>query len=379
MPRQGTRKPKVKEDEGFSLKCKAALFTWNVQGTPDAAAALAELLEKPQWGLVKHYTICAEEEGHWHIHAFLEFSRQVDHLSDVWILWGVLPNIQVNGTTGSGFNTAVRRGSFYVANEYKKSFRSNVMNFYPAGRGIGESYAVKLQWIIDQWSQNKLRNPVECAGNYMCLTPSFKSMVSMTENQRVNMGRRAILQKRQEVLAVNRVAFKSYPIIDEFLKQFETEQFRYSFLWLSGESKLGKTELAKSLSEPYWHHRNSINWDGYDPSKHQSIIFDDCGDMESYILHHKMLFQASEVTTVNTSRTNCFALEVDTVGKKIIICSNGTFIDKWVEANCFLLQIREPTWVQSPEERLQWFKKNLGWSDEDFAKWVEEEKISKDF
>ena len=333
-------------DDGFHLRCSAVLLTWNVQGNPSATEALELLKETPHWELVKHYTICAEFESHWHIHAYLEFNKRVDHAATGWLLEGVAPNVQPNRTNGSGFSQAVKRGSFYVANEYKKSFRSNVMNFYPAGSDTGgATYSVKTQWVIDQWSQGKLRDPVECAGRYRCLTPPFKAMVTMSQGQQTSLARQEFLKARRLRLAAMTKPFKSFPECETFAKQFQTDRFRYHFMWFWGNTQLGKTELAKSLDANFLHHKNSIDWMEWDAMKHSTVIFDDCGDIESYILHHKMLFQASDKTTVNTSRTNCHALEVDTTAKRIIVCANHPPLDGWIIDNCIELHITEPTWI----------------------------------
>ena len=353
MPRQGKKRPAPEAEEtpeakrhreeveaGFRLHCKAVLFTWNCKEPKSADDAYGELSTLPHWELVMWYTICAEEGSHWHIHAYVEFKKRVDHSADGWKLWGVAPDIRANTTSGSGFNQAVRRGSFYVANEYKKTFRSHLMNFVP-----GQHYSVKTQWVIDQWSQDKLRDPVECAGKYRCLTPPFKAMVSMSQGAISSLERREFISQRNLELAQQRKAFKVYEAVTLFTEQFKTTQARYNFLWIWGESKLGKTELAKSLAEHYWHHRNSINWAEYRADKHIAVIFDDCGEPEVYITNHKMLFQANEITTVNTSRTKCFALEVDCVQKMIIVCANHPPYTAWVLANCFVLHVTEPTWA----------------------------------
>ena len=355
MPRQGSNKRKALEnpeetpeakklreevESGFRLQCKAALFTWITPTEVSAGDALDLFMHMPHWELVQNFTICAEEGTHWHVHAYLEFKKRVDHAASGWMCWDAKPDVRSNTTTGSGYNTAVRRGSFYVANEYKKTFRSHVMNFYP-----GEHYTVKTQWVIDQWAQNKLRDPIKCAGQYRCLTRSFKELVTMSQGTRDSIERAEYMSERNLELAQERKEFKVYAEVSEFLAQFVRHRPRYKFLWIWGESMLGKTELAKSLVEKYWHHRNSINWAEYSALENSAIIFDDCGNAEDYITNHKMLFQANCVTTVNTSRTNCYALEVDTTGKMIIVCANHPPCTTWVMVNSIILIVREPTWV----------------------------------
>lgn len=353
MPRQGKKRaapdsaetPEAKRareevDSGYRLQCKAALFTWNCQKQVSAQEALEAIKTLSHWQLVMWYTICAEEGSHWHIHAYFEFSKTVDHAADGWKLWDIAPNIQTNKTKSNGFSTAVRRGSFYVANEYKKSFRSHTMNFVP-----GENYSVKTQWIIDQWSQDKIRDPVECAGKYRCLTPSFKAMVTMSQGQISDIDRQEYHLQRGMALAAKRKTFKVFEEIVRFTDQFKEDEERYKFLWIWGESCLGKTTLAKNVSNKVWHHRNSIDWAEYKPTDSDAILFDDCPNIEEYIMNHKMLFMAGEITTVNTSRTNCYALRVDSVGKMIMVCANHPPCNPWTVHNSMVLHVTEQTWV----------------------------------
>lgn len=325
---------------GFRIHAKAVLFTWNLRDNKSAADALEALEVKSGWANVMHYTICAEQGTHWHIHAYVEFNKRIDNLVALWLLFGVTPNVQPNTTSGSGFNVAVRRGSFYVANEYKKGFQSHIMNFAPCMH-----YSVRTQWVIDQWSQEKLRDPVECAGRYNCLTQPFKSLVTMSQGAKTNLARREFMADRELALAQTQKPFKRFEMLDAFLAQFTTVQRRYQFMWIWGDSKLGKTELAKSLTVDNWHHRNSIDWQGYDPLIHKAVIFDDVAEPEQYIMHHKMLFQANVVSTVNCSKTNCFAVPIDTVEKMLIVCSNTAPYTDWVCQNSFVLHITEQTWA----------------------------------
>lgn len=325
---------------GFRIQAKAVLFTWNVTEPKSAQEALDELSTKIQWENVLHYTVCAEEGTHWHLHAYIEFKSRIDNLVNFWNLWGVTPHVSPNTTSGSGFSQAVRRGSFYVANEYKKTFRSHAMNFRPC-----EHYSVKTQWVIDQWSQEKLRDPIECAGRYNCLTQPFKTMVSLSQGSKTTLARREFYMYRELELAQRQKPFKEYPALDLFRGQFATVASRYNFMWIWGDSKLGKTELAKSLSVDFWHHRNSIDWQGYDPLVHRVIIFDDVAEPEQYIMHHKMLFQANCISTVNCSKTNCFALQIDTGEKMLVVCSNTAPYTDWVTQNAYVLHVTEPTWA----------------------------------
>ena len=359
MPRQGSRKRPQMDDttdaapdeEGptFNLHCHAALLTWNTMDEPSAADALAQLQAGPHWALVKHYTICAEKEAHWHVHAYLEFSKKVDHDVDGWRLRDVTPNVQPNKTTGSGYAQAVRRGSFYVANSFKKSFRSHAMNFVPA-----KDYSVKTQWVIDQWAQGKLRDPVGCAAVYMCLTPSFKAMVTMTQNVRALIDRTDWREERHRQLELQhpKQPFKTFPEVVAWKAQYDYTNYRYKFLWLAGPSRLGKSKLAESLiTKPLIHTQHPV-WTDYNPTIHTGIIFDDVHDIEKYIIVNKVMFQAASVAPVNTSATNCYTLHADTEAQMIIVTANYPPCEDWTMANCILLEILQPAWETPLQKRV---------------------------
>lgn len=220
---------------GFRLNCHAALFTWNTPDETSAAEALELLKALPCWGLVDKYTICAEMESHWHIHAYLEFHKRIDHSSAGWKIREIAPNVQPNRTKGSGYSQAVRRGSFYVANEFKKSFRSHVMNFFPGGSDDGgASYSVKTQWVIDQWSQNKLRDPLECAGRYKCCTGPFEKLVQTSNVQAAP----------KFVLPID-----TYEPWQQELIEVLNEPADYRTIWWIWEpfGNIGKTKLMKHI------------------------------------------------------------------------------------------------------------------------------------
>jgi len=344
----------VEEAAKHHLKCKAVLLTWNVVNRYNSNQFLEKLQELSVFENVLRYTICAEHEGHYHLHAYLEFKKQVDHATQNWCVDTVHPNARPNTTKGSGFTTACKRGHFYVANKYKKSFVSHVMNYFPAGEESGASYSVKGQWVIDQWSQNKLRDPVDCAGHYRCLTPSMKMMFQMSENVLVSEERLRYHVEMDAILAAEDRPFKTYPEITKWLEHHSVPRRRYHFLWLWGDSELGKTQLALSLCKAPFHHKNAIAWKGdkvqgaYNPSKHDGIVFDDIKNMCEYVEENKIMFEAKGVTQVGSSKTNIYQEDIDSRGKKIIVCTNSPVPGgwSWIHHNAVFLHIDRPTWTE---------------------------------
>jgi hypothetical protein len=155
------------------------------------------------------------------------------------------------------------------------------------------------------------------------------------------------LAERAGVLAREVKDFRVIQVVEDWKVQYETVRARYQFLWLSGMSGLGKTMFAYTLGINVFLHSAGANWHDYDPVNHDLILFDDVYDMEDYINKHKPIFQASRSTTVNTSRTNCFAQVVDTAGKKLVICHNDPPSQRWVVANCIHYAVTEPLWVDT--------------------------------
>jgi len=229
------------------------------------------------------------------------------------------------------------------------------MNYFPAGEEGGSTYAVRGQWVIDQWQQNKLTDGVACAGHYRCLTSSMQDMMTRSEAVLVSEKRQEFHREWDFMLSSKMKPFKKYDVIVEWMKQYNSPAERFDFLWIWGDSKFGKSKLAMSLCKAPFRHKNSISWSGdskqgkYCPMKHDGIIFDDIKNICDYIVDNKIMFQASEVTTVNTSKTNLYAEQKDTRGKMIIICSNDECFPgwKWIHSNARFLEIKEPTWIDT--------------------------------
>jgi len=208
-------------------------------------------------------------------------------------------------------------------------------------------YAVDTIWVTTLWRQNKLTQVVECCARYRCLTPTLETVVTRTDLRNREVRRRVDLAERAGVLRKEVKDYRVIEVIEDWKAQYETVRPRYQFLWLSGASGLGKTMFAYTLGTNVFLHSAGANWHDYDPVNHDMILFDDVYDMEDYISKHKPIFQASRSTTVNTSRTNCFAQVVDTAGKKLVICHNDQPTQRWVLVNCVHYEVTEPLWVDT--------------------------------
>lgn len=333
---QANQDDQANQSAAFEVHCKAAMFTYQQEVT------LAQLAELPQWHLVDDYTIGVEQGSHVHTHVMLTFRDTVKHSITNWHINDAPPNVNPNRTRGRGFALSVQRAHFYCACPFKKGHIRTTTNV--------EHPVVKAEWIKTLWTQDKLDDPVAAAAHYKCLTPHFEQTVKRTDAHRKATQRADFHARRQAILKQQQHPFKTYPIIQEFKAQFTETKQRYKFLWLHGPSRMGKTLLAKSLYRNPYVHRNGIDWSAYDPTVHDAIIFDDAYDAQEYVLRHKVLFQSSEITTVNTSKTNCYSLMVDTAEVPIIVCSNSRPHDDWVLANSYLQDIIEPTYWEQDED-----------------------------
>jgi hypothetical protein len=251
----------------------------------------------------------------------------------------IVNNITVNQAKRG--RMGLDRGHFYVVCPFKNTHIRSGTNYHP-----GTDYGVETKWVQDWWRQGKIDKVTECAGMYKCLTPHLNGMVMASNLVIQKKQAEAAVAARQAALQSAFLLFKTYPEITEWMEQYKTVKARYKFLILAGPSMTGKTRLAMQLMSNPWHHKGSINWVGYNHTDHTHIIFDDIHNIRDYIMMSKMLFQGSGSFTVNTSATNCYAQEIDTVNKPLIVCTNDYTWTDWILANSVMVLISSPTWFE---------------------------------
>jgi hypothetical protein len=153
--------------------------------------------------------------------------------------------------------------------------------------------------------------------------------------------------------------WRSYPLVEMFLRQFERPRPRYNFLVIDGPSRLGKTAFARSLAplgetlELNMAGGASPDLRAYSPLTHDVLLFDEIEP--SQVLANKKMFQAQAAPiSLGTSTTNVYAFSIVVAGKKIVCCSNNwreklrdtSVADaEWLAANSFLLSVSEPMWL----------------------------------
>lgn len=330
------RSPSVgADDDTYRVRAQAFLLTYKGMVYPD------QFLCMEVWARVEQYSLCHERGGITHTHAYIVLRETPDILVTKFEVDGLpLPNVQPCRGRGRSAHRARDRGHFYVFCRYKTTHLFSQANYRPV-----RDYAVDTTWVRDLWQQGKVDNAIECAAEYRCLTPQFEAMVNRCRAQLGQAGRRQYLADRERQLAKVVRPFRILEEIEHWKQQYKGVRMRYHFLWLYGPTQMGKTQLAKSLGSNPCVHSAGVTWSDYNPVVHDVIIFDDIFDTERYILHHKAMFQASGVVTVNTSKTNCHATFVDTTDKKIVVCNNNPPMDAWIIGNCVVARITEPVWV----------------------------------
>ena len=85
-------------------------------------------------------------------------------------------------------------------------------------------------------------------------------------------------------------------LVEPWKRQYVEVLMRYKFLALRGASRTGKSTLARSLGgTPFVQTVQSAaapDLRGYEPAKHNYIVFDHANDMD-FVLKHRALFQAN--------------------------------------------------------------------------------------
>jgi hypothetical protein len=306
--------------------------------TYQLAIPIGDFQALPFWENVKEYSWCTERANRVHTHLYVVLKEKPNHVDfDVFDIGEHHPNVSACAGRGRSARRSWDRAHFYVFNPWKTSHVDSTANYRPL-----RDYHVDASWILTLWRQNKLDNPVDCAATYRVLTPHIEAQVSLVTARQDEIDRKAALKRRAAQLEGKKQAFEDYPQVEEWKESFEEVQHRYKFLWISGPSGLGKTVFAQNLGKHTYMHAAGIDWAAYNPNEHDTVVFDDIYDMETYINMHKPMFQASRATAINTSRTNCHVRRIDTAGKKLIVCSNDAPTTAWVCANCIHLEVTAP-------------------------------------
>jgi hypothetical protein len=299
------------------------------------------------------------KDGETHAHMYYaRMDNRIDCTADHFEWKGMKPNVQPN-TARSGFRTACERGHFYLQNRFKTG--------HIAYRTNHEVVGVRTKWVKDMADQGKMKHGdvLKCAAHYNCMTSNLKRdmEVQLMQKKVDNYTERKL--KISKILAAKRKVFKEYRVIQIWAQQYFELRDRYKFLIIWGSlSQCGKSQLAKSLFDTKFVHKDCINWKlegGYDYDKHECVIFNDVKNIYEYVLDERDMFQAGEdIHTVHSSATNWNSMDIWLYRKPIIITTNQDPIYKeysgncvtewptWIRENAYILEVTEQTWHDNP-------------------------------
>lgn len=335
-----TTKKVEEKPKKFRVQCKAALLTYN-EVSLETQADLVEMYNelKVKYPDVK-FSVCLEKEARLHCHVFFESDVVVDcDLSHF--------ETKKSGKVGdckpnNGRN--LQRGHWYVQCKWKKSHICSHFDLL---------VKPNTKWLIDEWRNEKIEKITEALAAEKLLDPRIQMQISAVNNYNEKEKIKGLVGERNERIKEKMHKFAPNDLVEEWKSQFLEEENRYKFLVLCGASRLRKTEFAKSLFENPFIHKDKIDWDGYSWLDNGCVIFDDINlpdHIWKYVRTNKVLFQASEYVSVNTSATNCYKRDVCMVQKPIIICTNDALLEKyvsqpyeeWIKSNCVWINLSQP-------------------------------------
>lgn len=336
--------PEAAENKKFRVHCRAGLLTYN-EVSIETKEHLEEMHKelKQKFSFNVNFSVCLEEESRLHVHVFfecLEEGRRVDCDLNYFETSKSGKPGDFQGNRGKN----VAQGHYYVQCEWKTSHKCCEY----------DKKVIPLEkWVMDLWKQDKIEKIKEALAAYKLLKPQLEQQVNAVNNYKKNMKIKEALALRDERMKEKLENFIRIPRVEEWKKQYKTEEFRYKFLVLCGKSYMRKTGFAKSLFENPFVHKDKLDWADYDWDSHGAIIFDDVSQPDhiwKYVRTNKVLFQASSVVAVNTSATNCYKLDICVVQKPIIICTNEGLLEnyvspeykEWIESNSVWIGIHEP-------------------------------------
>ena len=133
-------------------------------------------------------------------------------------------------------------------------------------------------------------------------------------------------------------------------EKYTSADFRYKFLVLRGDSRSGKTTLAKSLfPNPFVQTvQNSTvpELRGFDWTYHRMIVFDNVND-DSFVLNWRALMQANnDMHVLGSSSTGMYAYRIWLWGVPIVMTvdlqAKWNSDDGWIRENCVEVVFNEP-------------------------------------
>ena len=243
------------------------------------------------------------------------------------------PQVEPCAAKGRACGKAIQRGHAYCQVE-KVGRICNWSSFR-----VTEHFAGQAAWLVPWWQMRKLttrafkREVLRFrALNAQKLFEAIEFIASTEAEQKD----RDLQKELQVKIASGLKPFLHFPEIATWKASYDTEHIgkvpRFKFLVLSGDSRHGKTQLAKSLfgvdhtlvldcqqvEEP--------NLRRFDRRVHKAIVFDEISPL--CVAKNKVMFQASiEGVDCGQTKTSIYAYWRFLYGVPLIVCTN-----EWIDA-----------------------------------------------
>lgn len=209
-----------------------------------------------------------------------------------------------------------------------------------------ERFAVSDTWITRLYQRNKITASVAEDMYLKCVSKYEQNIKLLRMVERAKKAKRLEELQSLHYQELQQVS-KPYRLVREvmlWLQCFEKCDFRYSFLVLGGESKMGKTRYVYSLFP-----RDKIffvdcttglpDLQDFDYEVHDVILLDEIR-VETMISIKKVLQAGPDVCGLGASSTNMYRYAVYVYRKKIILCTND-----WTEESLNRLSHGDRKWL----------------------------------
>ena len=261
-------------------------------------------------------------DEHVHLHCYFHLSKpfraQGQNALQSFAFESVAPHVEQNTARGSAFDTAVKRGHFYVYIDKIGSI-FNWTDFPPF-----VSYGVESWWVDNWYKQGKLTNKVyldvvaRVGVGFQRRLADIKAAERFMREAAVE----AHISAEQAVLNTQMCNFKQYPEVDKFIGLFASNvaKHRRPMLALIGGTNLGKSMLAadilmriggtlgtESFLEVTVEGSPHLDLIGFDHRFHSGVLLDGVGDAFFLRAHREVLQGRPKVCKGAQSATNVYA------------------------------------------------------------------------
>ena len=304
----------------YRIQSNGVLLTYNGrQLAPEGAwPAFKMWVESNKAGWkVLYYCITKEfcRQGRPHFHFMVQFRNHVDCSSRTFAFNGVLPNARPTwldycrqGRNKRNPQQSLDRGFFYVFANKIGTCTDEVGspcvhgNYAPNWTDMSYRYEVLGDWPEKLWKRRQLTHDEYWRYVVLCRDRVAARKRNLEE---VTKGEDELLDLEEAAENADRIhrnpilykPFKTFDVVQEWLRSFTKDALRYSLMIVRGESWMGKTELAKSwfrnpLPMKIGHLLDVFpaKMRKYNRRIHDGIVLDDIRDLQ-FLVNFQHVFQ----------------------------------------------------------------------------------------